>query len=453
MEGPVDLAALRSLASGLDAEWLAGRRWFGARTRRLAGVELADAASLDDGAWLLVLAAHFDDGGTERYLVPAMAHGGALREPGDGEGAWAALTHCAARGGDLASARGRFTMSPTPRLAELLPPQVSASSLAERRFAGEQSNTSVRLGDRVVLKLYRHLVAGINPEIEVNRFLSDAGFPHAPGFAGCVEYVSDDEAPCAAALLQAMVPARGDGWTWAVSTLSRPPDGPQELLAAASVIGGVTAQLHEALASRPDDEAFPARPATDDERRAWQAAAERGLEAAVAVLPPDGEEHGRLEAIAPALGERLAAIGAAAGARLSRIHGDYHLGQLLRTENGFVVIDFEGEPARPLAERRTPASPLRDVAGMLRSFDYAARTAERGVKADGDGRLEVDAWLADARAAFLTAYAGDAVDRELLAALEVEKACYEVRYEANHRPDWIWLPLEALERAAGERAA
>jgi maltokinase len=146
-----------------------------------------------------------------------------------------------------------------------------------------------------------------------------------------------------------------------------------------------------------------------------------------------------------AVRRRFAAIEADAGVTLQRIHGDYHLGQLLHTEGGFAVIDFEGEPARPLAERRMPASPLRDVAGMLRSLDYAVRTVER----DGPDGFDHQGWLANARAAFVAAYGGEAVAHEgLLTAFEAAKACYEVRYEASNRPDWTWLPLEALERLA-----
>ena len=134
-----------------------------------------------------------------------------------------------------------------------------------------------------------------------------------------------------------------------------------------------------------------------------------------------------------------------------RVHGDYHLGQLLVTEEGYRVVDFEGEPARPLAERRAPQPPERDVAGMLRSFDYAARTAQRGHHAAG---FDADNWLAAARDAFLAAYAGVAPEPPrgpLVAGLEIEKACYEVRYEAANRPDWVWLPLEALTRIVHER--
>ena len=150
--------------------------------------------------------------------------------------------------------------------------------------------------------------------------------------------------------------------------------------------------------------------------------------------------------MAAAISRRLAALDdpALGPTRASRIHGDYHLGQLLVAATGFVVIDFEGEPARPLADRRLPASPLRDVAGMLRSFDYAARTAEREGYLDGRG---AGAWLEGARDAFLDAYGRPAAgDGELLLALELEKACYEVLYEATSRPSWTWLPLGALER-------
>jgi maltokinase len=155
-------------------------------------------------------------------------------------------------------------------------------------------------------------------------------------------------------------------------------------------------------------------------------------------------------ALAPALTARFAdTFGSATGeARVSRIHGDYHLGQLLaRSDGGFSVIDFEGEPARPLPERREPGSPLRDVAAMLRSLDYAARTAGRALTT-----FDGDAWLAAARAALVVAYGGIGDAEEgLLEAFELEKACYEVRYEASNRPDWLWLPLDAVERLSERR--
>jgi maltokinase len=154
----------------------------------------------------------------------------------------------------------------------------------------------------------------------------------------------------------------------------------------------------------------------------------------------------RLTRIVPRITAGLGAIQDAGEVRVSRIHGDYHLGQLLRTEDGFTVIDFEGEPARTLKERQAPASPLRDLAGMLRSLDYAAHAAVAG----NSSRDTDSQWLGAARAAFLEGYGGVRPNQaKLLAAFELEKACYEVVYEANNRPDWTWLPLGALERLAG----
>jgi maltokinase len=211
-------------------------------------------------------------------------------------------------------------------------------------------------------------------------------------------------------------------------------------------IGDQTRRMHLALASRPSDPGFPARPATTAETAAWRASA--GEQLAQAVSAVGGEARERLVELAPRITARFAdTFGSATGeAQVSRIHGDYHLGQLLaRTDGGFSVIDFEGEPARPLAERRQPSSPLRDVAGMLRSLDYAARTA-----AAAESAFEPEPWLTDARSRFLEAYGGiDAREAGLLDAFELEKACYEVRYEASNRPPWLWLPLAAVERLAG----
>jgi trehalose synthase-fused probable maltokinase len=256
-----------------------------------------------------------------------------------------------------------------------------------------------------------------------------------------MRYLADDAEPAAAGVLQSLVPARGDGWAWMLEHLQGPSAEPREAIAAVSEIGGITTTLHAALQSVPKRAGFPSRAATPDERQAWQAAAEQQLAAALSAVPAD--ERTRLSQVEAEVHSAFAAMAQAPTAWLSRIHGDYHLGQLLVTDDGFVITDFEGEPARSLTERRQPASPLRDVAGMLRSFDYAARTAQRAKP-----EFEADAWLEAARTAFLTAY-GEPADPSLLRAFELEKACYEVRYEANFRPDWVWLPLEAIERMVG----
>jgi maltokinase len=432
---------LQRLASAFTPEWLAGQRWYRAKSRRLATVSLLDAAKIEGSAgWLLVLEATDAEGSRTRYLVPSVADGPAFREPRDDEGVWRRLAALALEGGELEGADGRWLFSPTPASAQLLPGGLaSLATLPERRLGVQQSNSSIVIGERLILKVYRLLEAGINPEVEVNAFLTGAGFRDAPALAGSATYEVGGETH-AAGMLQELVPSSGDGWSWLLDRLAAKPDGPAKALVGIAQIGRLTAALHAALASRPAAPGFPARLAMEEERSAWSGGATRQLDDALRVLT--GAERSRLSAIAPRIAAQLDAIGTGGNVSVSRIHGDYHLGQLLRTTEGFAVIDFEGEPARTLVERRAPASPLRDVAGMLRSLDYASHTSSR--RAGQAGTL---AWLRGARAAFMEGYGGiSAADLPLLAAFELEKACYEVVYEANNRPDWTWLPLEALER-------
>ena len=290
----------------------------------------------------------------------------------------------------LSSHHGGLVLEPGPALDELLPGgRAAAEDLPERAMGVEQSNTSVRLGDRLMLKIYRLLEPGVNPEVEVLELLTERGFAHAPLAAGSMRYVPDDAEPAAAGIVQSLVPAHGDAWAWMLEHLAatvRP--SRTEAIAAASEIGGITAELHAALQSVPDRPDFPSRAATPEERRSWRAGAEGQLDAALAAVGDDGA-GAAVARRRPSVRAAFDALTAAAGAWASRIHGDYHLGQLLVTDDGFVVTDFEGEPARPLAERRRPASPLRDVAGMLRSLDYAARTTQQ--RQPG---FDADAWLA-----------------------------------------------------------
>ena len=422
-----------------DPGWLAGQRWFRAKQRPIATVTQVDEAAVEPAELRVLEVAYADGGAADRYLVPTVDG----REPLDGEGAWAAIVRAMADGADLRGEAGRFVCSRTAALAELLPSaQEAVDVLGERRLRVEQSNTSVVLGERLILKLYRLLEAGENPDLEVSAFLTEAGFADTPAVAGHIAYLPEAGEASAAAMLQAYVPSNGDAWAAMLQALA---DDPHRGTATAAAVGGVTAAMHAALASRPDDPSFPARGATGSETAAWRASAERQLGQAVTAV--DGDAHRRLVELAPVVTARVAdTFGSATGeARVTRIHGDYHLGQLLaRIDGGFSVIDFEGEPARPLSERRQPGSPLRDVAGLLRSLDYAARTAARD-----DASFDVEGWLAGARAAFIDAYGVIGRDDEsLLEAFELEKACYEVRYEANNRPDWLWLPLAAVERLA-----
>lgn len=424
---------LQRLASAFTPEWLAGQRWYRAKSRGVSQVELIDAGEIEGSpGWLLVLEVTDTTGGTARYLLPAVADGDSFREPRDGEGAWRTLGSLMLSGGELAGARGEWRFAPTAA-------GEAPASLAERRLGVEQSNTSVALGEALMLKVYRLIEPGLNPEVEMNAFLTRAGFRQAPALAGSATYLLDGESH-SAAMLQQLVPSTGDGWSWVLDRLAAGPDGAAEAIREIGQIGSLTVRMHAALASDPAAPGFPSRPATPGELAAWAAGARRQLDAALAVLDPVARP--RLAAVAPQVAAGFDAIEPGKGARVSRIHGDYHLGQLLRTADGFAVIDFEGEPARRLEERRAPGSPLRDVAGMLRSLDYAAHAADWGA-----GSRAREPWLGEARATFLDAYGGVSSDEApFLAAFELEKACYEVVYEANNRPDWVWLPLEALER-------
>lgn len=436
---------LQRLAAAFSPEWLAAQRWYRTKSRRLVKVELTDAAAIPGiPGWLLVLAATDDVGSMARYLVPAVLEGDAFREPGDSEGVWRALAALMAAGGEAPAGSGRFAFTAALGLREIAPGGADAiRRMTERRLGVEQSNTSVVLGDRLMLKCYRLLEVGVNPEVEVNAFLTEVGFRGAPRLCGSAEYVVEGDEACAAVMLQELVAAEADGWNWVQGCLAAGPPGMRMATDGLGQVGALTREMHRALASRPAVPGFPSRSVTLDELATWQRRAEGQLEIAIASV--SGEIRRRLGALAPAIHQRLAAIHAARAAHVSRIHGDYHLGQLLRTDSGFTVLDFEGEPARALAERREPASPLRDVAGMLRSIDYAARVAhqERGL-------ADPDTWAGEARAAFLSSYDPrlSADDRALLDAFEIEKACYEVAYEANNRPDWAWVPLSALERMA-----
>ena len=431
---------LQRLAAAFTPDWLAAQRWYRTKSRGVASVELVDAGRIGKSAgWLIVLEATDGVGASSRYLLPAVAEGQVLREPHDGEGIWRSLTDLMIHGGDLAGVGGHWLFTATEAAARLLPG--GSGALAERRLDVEQSNTSVALGAALMLKLYRLVEPGINPEVEVNAFLTEVGFREAPALAGSATYILDDESS-STGMLQELVASHGDGWGWVLDRLAAGPRGRADAVEGVRGIGRLTAAMHAALASRPDTPGFPSRSATADEVAGWRAAAERQLRVAIEVL--DGAARARLASVSARLASRLDALSDAGTAQVSRIHGDYHLGQLLRTEDGFAVIDFEGEPAQPIPVRRAPASPLRDLAGMLRSLDYAAQTA---IGRSGAG--DPPRWLAEARDAFLDGYGGIKPDEvPMLAAFELEKACYEVVYEANNRPGWVWLPLDALEREA-----
>ena len=377
-------------------------------------------------------------------------------------------------------------------------------SLPIRRLALDSSNTTLNVGDRMLLKGYRRLRPGINPELEMGRFLTEAGFANAAPLAGGLEYEDEAGEVIALALLQGFVANQGDAWSYTQDYLRRflddcrqPGDATRaagdnahaSYLLFAATLGRRTGELHRALAQTTGDPAFDPEPITANDTAEWL---DRVREEAKATFERLERARHRLPESAQALAEDVLAAGigvphagryaslaaqvldsrgtAAARAKQvealtpramkTRYHGDYHLGQVLVAKDDVIIIDFEGEPSRSLAERRAKDSPLRDVVGMLRSFDYAAHAALRQATADGTcNRAELWPYLGDweqqSRAAFLDGYVAAVGDspgypadpdqmKVLLALFTLEKACYELRYELDNRPDWVEIPLGGL---------
>ena len=370
----------------------------------------------------------------------------------------------------------------------------------------EQSNTSVVYGDRFILKLFRRLEAGVNPDLELGRFLTErAAFAHIPPLAGVLEYRRQHAEPMTLAILQGFVPNQGDAWQYTLDALGHYCEGvlarqtampaapmpPQPLLAlledeipplayeligpylgAARLLGQRTAELHVALAQETDDPAFAPEPfSTLYQRALYQSMRsptgqvfERLLERLQEVPAAVREEAQLVVSLEPEILRRFRSVlQRKITAMRIRIHGDYHLGQVLYTGKDFVIIDFEGESPRPLSERRIKRSPLRDVVGMLRSFHYAAYTALSSRINGGVARPEDMAvlepcahfWHLWVSAVFLKAYLASAAPapflprtREelaiLLDAYVLEKALYELGHELDNRPDWVQVPLRGI---------
>jgi maltose alpha-D-glucosyltransferase / alpha-amylase len=348
------------------------------------------------------------------------------------------------------------------------------SAPESRVLAVEQSNSSIIYGERVFLKLYRRLEEGVNPDAEILRFLGARSFPQVPPFRGALEFRRAGRAPQVLALATGMVANNGDAWSFTLRELTRQlecvvagdANGAKQIeavyVARAAQLGQRTGALHLALAADVDDANFAPEPLTAADfaelAETVRTTADQvltGLSGRLDALDPAARRFAsELLSAEPALRARIAALDAQpVAAAKTRTHGDYHLGQVLNAGGDFVIIDFEGEPARPLAERRRKRSPLRDVAGMLRSFHYAAHSA-LGTFTERRVELEPHAerWHERARSAFLSAWiettAGASfvpVERaefaRLLDAFLLEKALYEVAYELNNRPAWLGIPL------------
>lgn len=311
------------------------------------------------------------------------------------------------------------------------------TALASRVLRGEQSNTSLVFGDSAILKVLRRLYPGQHPDLEVNRALARRGSAHVAEPLGWIETVTGDE-PVLLAILSRFLPGARDGWLLALASV----DAGSDFSAQAYALGHATAQVHADLAA-----AFGM--AELGPRAGAELASEMNsrLDAALAEVPELGPWAGRVRSCFGDLAEQCGPL------RVQRVHGDYHLGQVLNTASGWVILDFEGEPAVPLAQRRAHGVALRDVAGMLRSFDYAAR--HRLLDRPDAANLSASAgdWVRRSQSAFCDGYAAaggedPAESAVLLRALMLDKAVYEVVYEARYRPSWLSIPLGAIARTS-----
>jgi maltokinase len=443
--------------------YVRNQRWFASKSRDVVHATIVDTAPIRRESPLLVLAlleVRFDTGTHETYQVLL-----GLRPAADG---WAdAITRV--EGWDVYGALS------DPQLARELVHLVRASAteragegtvefrpfegfagvgrelITARRIASEQSNSSVVFDDELILKCYRRVQAGINPELELLRFLTERGFANAPELGGWYAYLG---APMDATLgiLQRYVPGGVDGWEMALEEIS---SAPERLHARLARLGEVTGTMHRILASDPSDPAFAPEEPSAEALGILTASVDQEIESLFLSLPDD-------DVVAPIAGraeevrERLRQLTHAESVgRFIRHHGDLHLGQTLWTDGDCYVLDFEGEPGRPLHERRRKRSPLRDVAGILRSISYAVSASEltRGYRVP-------DGWEERARGEFLYAYL-DATDPSLLPpsresierlieVFELEKAVYELRYDLDNRPDWVRIPVAGIVRLLEE---
>ncbi|MBI4605966.1 MAG: putative maltokinase [Planctomycetes bacterium] len=498
-------------------EWLAGQRWFRGKSRAVARCRVRDPIPLG-GAEVAVTRVEYSTGVTEDYALYLLegAGPGAPRDALAERGFCARLLELIASEGQAEGLGGAVVASSSEevrRAARDVSDARDARDVSDARGArdardsgaalepvpsgAEQSNSSVVYGRRFILKLYRRVEPGVHPDLEVGRRLTAVGFPHAPRVEGHLEHRPRAGEPVLLGLLQAFLPNEGDGWSFTLAALGpclervrstaagaargAPAQGAEVLgdyAPAARLLGRRTAELHLALGAATDDPAFAPEPFTEDARREAAAGARAlaagtldllaaRLEGAAGALPA-GVRGAAREVLAAreAILERLGSLAAGPPLRSLRIrgHGDYHLGQVLRTRDDFAITDFEGEVTRPLAERRRKASPLRDAAGMLRSFHYAAYASillEPGGEADVE-RLapRAAAWHRAAAAAFLEEYrrtVGKAPffpreEEELGRLLRfhlLEKAIYEVGYELQSRPGWLRIPLEGVLEVLG----
>jgi len=453
-------------------QFIASQRWYAAKGERILQARIQDHAIWEAGggiSWMLLIlevgeASYFlpmafaweDDEQQVRALaqstvarVRQQANVGVVGDAIADEAFCRNLVRAIGEGRTLATGKGTLRFTPTRLFRDIAGDDLAGLNLGQLHT--QATNTSVTVGERLFLKCYRRLRAGVNPELEVGRFLTEvARFANCVPVAGAVEYSSGSGEPTTLALLQAYLPNQGDGWSYTLEYLERfletqrgaGDENHGAYLLLIQALATRTAELHRAFATVSGDPAFDPVPLAGADVEAWKASVRKEAEETL-LLVNSNELNQRRESL-------FALIAACRGPRgralRTRHHGDYHLGQVLVANNDFYVIDFEGEPSRPLEEARRKHSPLRDVAGMLRSFSYAKWSATK--------TNALDKWEGETRNAFLSAYeAGtqgsglfESCDdvRGLLRLFELEKVLYELRYEFNNRPDWQQVPLAGI---------
>lgn len=520
-------------------DFLKRQRWFGGKARGLAAAQIADTIpilSSETDTVLLLIDVTYGDGGQDTYVLPvSLAFGedagrishenpravlshltadetghqceGVLYDAVWEPAAMHALLRAIGQGAQFAGEGGRLRTISTSVYQDIVPSDVP---LTVRVLSSDQSNTSVAFRERALLKLYRRVHPGVNPDWEIGRYLTSRGFPYTAAVGGAIEYVRSGETTTVG-LLQAFVRNEGDAWVATLKELDRfftrveeqvtPVDseaakarslwdlarqrlaeadrqllGPA--LATAACLGERTAALHLTLGQADGNPDFVPEPLTPEYRRTRQESMLQMWKQVLGLMRQRSAQGNSAQSEAEQLLARECAVVAVfqafrdiheGGLRI-RCHGDYHLGQVLYTGSDYIVTDFEGEPARPLHERRLKHSPLYDVAGMLRSFDYASWTGlAHRMQKDHPRELEPWAtyWSRWVRAKFLGAYlthVRDAPfwptslkDAELLLTVhQLEKAVYELGYELNNRPEWVGIPLKGINeivRMSGTRAA
>ncbi len=484
-------AGRRQLEEELLPQYLPCCRWFGAKARAVKTcrlLSLLPISEADDAVRLACIEVGYFSGDAESYLLPLTFVGAGLQASmpeearvalfGDG---WMLVdaihdrtfrTELMRLITEEASLHGDGGAQVTGIRGSAAP----AGSSDSRVLKVEQSNSSILFGDHTFLKLFRKLVKGSNPDVEITRFLSErCGFAHSPPFVGAIELRMPGSEPQVLALALGLVPNEGDAWACTLNEVEKhyrlclaagPADRAMPAFAArASQLGKRTGELHVALASEAHDPAFAPESFTAEEQRAMGETLEKSIDQVIDFLRFG---HSKLGVASAPLAQKVIDEASELHRRARslatepvdtvkiRTHGDYHLGQVLNTGSDFVIIDFEGEPLRSLAERREKRSPLRDVAGMLRSFHYAAHSGLNQFPGERQ-QLEAEAenWAQIMSAQFLRGWREAAKGQpfvpisedqvtKLLDAFILEKAIYEVSYELNNRPSWVGIPLRGI---------